>query len=541
MKTFCSLLIFLTLADEVMLATDATPQTAFKYEINTGWQFKVSGETKSYPATVPGCVHTDLINNNLIEDPYFGTNENSLQWIGYKDWIYETRFDLDDEIISKKNIQIIFQGLDTYAAVYLNDSLILNANNMFREWRVDCRSLLKKFKNTLNVKFTNVFDVNLPKWETAPFKLSAFPNNDQADTMIAMYSRKAQFHYGWDWGPRLITYGIWKPVFICAWDDFKVEDVHIIQENISEKQAEILSKLEVLSDREQTVSISIQADTLNFNFENIILSNGVNKVVLPFSIENPKLWWSNGIGEQNIYNFTFLVTNKEGKSDKKNIKTGLRSLEVIRENDEFGKSMYIKLNGVPVFMKGANYIPQDNFHNRVTAERYDYIIKSAADANMNMLRVWGGGIYEENLFYELCDKYGILVWQDLMFACAMYPADEQFLENVKQELTDNLKRIRNYACIALYCGNNENDIAWYQWGWKEKYNSEVQIRYEKDLHKLFRETIPQTLNEVDLKRYYHPTSPVASYNNVSANEGDIHYWGVWHGKEPFSKYADNIC
>jgi len=310
MKTFCLLLIFLTLAHEVMLATNTTPLTAFKYEINTGWQFKMSGEAKTYPANVPGCVHTDLMNNKLIEDPYFGTNENSLQWLGYKDWIYETQFDLDDEISSKKNIQIIFQGLDTYVHVYLNDSLILNANNMFREWKIDCRSLLKKTNNTLTIKFTNVFDVNLPKWKEALFRLSAFPNNDQADTMIAMYSRKAQFHYGWDWGPRFITCGIWRPIFICAWDDFKLDDVHIIQENISEKLAEIISKLEVLSDREQIVSISIQADALNLNFENVVLSTGVNKLELSFSIENPKLWWSNGLGKQNIYNFTFLITNK---------------------------------------------------------------------------------------------------------------------------------------------------------------------------------------------------------------------------------------
>jgi beta-mannosidase len=412
---------------------------------------------------------------------------------------------------------------------------------MFREWRSACKALLKEKRNTLIIRFRDVFDENLPKHNSAPFRRQAYANNDQADVKIALYSRKAQFHYGWDWGPRLITCGVWRPVFFEGWSSFKIRNLQIMQVSVTAAEAEITSILSIESAENQKVNIQITADSTLLCSGQVTLRNGDNRVALTGKIVTPKLWWTNGLGEQYLYKIRASVTALEGHTDTSETKVGIRSLEVVRQKDSIGTSMFIRLNGVPVFMKGADYIPQDNFQSRVTRERYEHMIRSAAQANMNMLRVWGGGIYEDDLFYDLCDSYGILIWHDLMFACAMYPADSSFLENVRQEVIDNITRIRNHPSVALYCGNNENDVSWYGWGWKELYPPETQQLYEQDLKRLFHEVIPQALRQADPTRYYHPTSPIAGFNSVTPMEGDIHYWGVWHGKEPFEQYEKNVA
>ncbi len=533
--------VFVTLfAFGILSAKEGEIKSVEKFEIKNGWKFKQEDRAVWKPATVPGTVHTDLLNNGLIDEPYFGLNERYIQWIGEKDWTYETSFDVPENIFNKKNVNLVFKGLDTYAKVFFNDSLILSADNMFREWTIDVKKILKQKNNLLRIEFRNVFSENMPKYENAPYRLMAFDNNDQADVKINMYSRKAGFHFGWDWGPRLITYGIWRPVFIEAWDDIKINDVFVEQKNVSLKKADINSTLEIVSDSSQKAAINFFVNNMRAIQKEVDLQKGINKISLEFTLENPRLWWTNGLGEQYLYNFDYRVNSEKNIYDQKEIKVGIRSVELVREKDSIGKSFYFKINGVPVFAKGANYIPQDNFQPRVTPERYRHMIKSAADANMNILRIWGGGIYEEDEFYNLCDEYGILVWQDLMFACGMYPADDEYLDNVRNEVYDNIKRIRNHASLAMYCGNNENEIAWFQWGWKDLYNKKNQTQYETDYKKLFYETIPNALKEVDPTRYYHPSSPSAGFNNFEYSQGDAHYWSVWHGKEPFETYADNI-
>ncbi len=539
-KSFLIFLSIIFFSSSSLIKAEDLINNVIKKDILTNWEFSKADSLKWYQAVIPGCVHTDLLNNKLIPDPYFGTNEHDLQWIGKEDWIYKTSFDVPPGLMKKKNIELIFKGLDTYADVYLNDSLILSADNMFREWRVQCKGLLKEKDNHLRIYFNNVFKINMPKWEKAPFRLMAFPNNDQSDTMIAMYSRKAQFHYGWDWGPRLITCGIWRKVYLEGWDDFRINNVQVIQKNVSKENAEINSVINVISDSEVSTAVKVNVDGSEYINDNFQLKKGLNKIPVNFKIQKPDLWWTNGLGSHYLYNFNFIVQSENNIADSANLKIGIRSLEVVRKKDSQGRSFYIKLNGYPVFMKGTNYIPQDNFQNLVTEKRYEHIIKSAADANINLFRVWGGGIYENDDFYDLCDKYGILIWQEFMFACAMYPADSNFLYSVKHEVIDNVTRIRNHPCLALYCGNNENEISWYQWGWKEMYSPEVQKEYETNMDKLFYETIPDALKETDTTRYYHHTSPSAGFNNIPYSDGDIHYWGVWHGKEPFKSFNTNI-
>ena len=502
--------------------------------------FREASEHQFHPAQVPGCAHTDLLRNKLIPDPFFGTNERELQWIGERDWIYRTAFDLPADFLKQANVELVFRGLDTYASVTLNGSSVLTANNMFREWRIPCKALLKEKGNALVVRFRNVFAETLPKYQSAPYRLHAFGTNDQADVKLAMYSRKAQFHFGWDWGPRLITCGLWRPVLIEAWSGIRIKSVFVQQQNVSAAGADIISELEVMSDAPQRARISVIMDSSRLNSEEHPLQIGLNRITVKGHLDQPALWWTNGLGSQPLYHYRAQVEAGANTVDEYSTKIGVRSLEIVRDKDASGTSLYVRLNGVPVFMKGANYVPLDNFQNRVTQGRYEYILRSAVGAHMNMLRVWGGGIYEEDAFYELCDQHGILIWHDLQFACATYPADEAFRQNVRQEILDNVTRLRNHASIALYCGNNENEVCWHLM-WKQLCSPEIQAQHEQDIRRLYYETIPQALREADPTRYYHPSSPNAGFNNVPYGEGDIHFWGVWHGKEPFEKYPENIA
>jgi beta-mannosidase len=405
--------------------------------LDQDWQFhEAAAPGAAHPAEVPGCVHTDLLRNQLIPDPFYGTNEQKLQWIGEKDWVYETTFPVPAKFLSEENVELVFAGLDTYATVTLNGTCLLTANNMFRSWRVNAKHLLKPTGNILQIRFRNVFDENLPKYQTAPFRLQAFGNNDQAEVKVALYSRKAQFHYGWDWGPRFITAGIWRPVKIEAWSQARLRHVFVRCENVSPTGADIVSLMEVESDREQTAMLSVRLGSTSLATGQHALVKGLNRITLQGHVDQPQLWWTNGLGAQPLYEHRTQLTLRGKTLDEHLTRVGIRSLEVVREPDADGRSFYVRLNGVPVFMKGASYVPQDNFQSRVTRERYVHIIRSAAEANMNMLRVWGGGLWENDVFYDLCDQYGILVWQDLQFACAMYPADEAFLENVRQEILD---------------------------------------------------------------------------------------------------------
>lgn len=515
--------------------------TVTEINLDNDWKYSKAAANDWSTASVPGCIHTDLLSDSVIADPFYRLNEKDQQWIGETDWEYKTVFDVVEKTLLEQNVDLIFEGLDTYADVYLNGEQILAADNMFRTWSVDVKSKLKVGQNELRVYFHNVFKINKPKYDSAAFRLQAWPNNDQADVRLNLYSRKAGFHYGWDWGPRLVTAGIWRPIKLRSWSDFKIDDVYYRQSNVSAQKADISAEFDVSSTIETTAQMAISHEGELMVMQEVKLQPGKNKVVLPFTVENPKLWWTNGLGEPSLYTFETTLISQNGGVDSLSKRIGLRSLEIVRETDKFGKGLFVKLNGVPVFMKGANYIPQDNFQNRVTKDRYEHILGSAKAANMNMIRVWGGGIYEEDMFYDMCDEKGLLVWQDVMFACGMYPADDNYLENVKNEVIDNVKRLRNHPAIALYCGNNENEISWYSWGWKELYKEDIQKRYEADLKKLFYQTIPNAITIADPDRYYHPSSPIAGIGEGRPKEdGDTHYWGVWHGKEPFENFDTNV-
>ncbi len=516
-------------------------------EIHTNWKFKQGRLNNWYPATVPGVVHTDLMNNGIIEDPFFRLNERGVQWIDKEDWIYETTFDLEPAIFAGNHIRILFKGLDTYADVFLNDTLIITANNMFREWKADIKTLVKEKGNRLRVYFHSPIKKDLPKWEALPFQYEAV--NDQSQNgglfnkKVSVFARKAGYHYGWDWGPRLVTSGIWRPVILEAWDHAKIEDIHIRQQNVSAQKATIIVNTEIIADQPMPNANIRMIDNRSgavYKTVRTPLSKGKQTLSVDFTIANPQLWWSNGLGDPHLYEIKTEVSDGTQMLDAAVTKTGIRSLKVIHKPDESGEAFYVELNGIPVFSKGANYIPCDNYLPRVTREIYQKTVLDAANANMNMLRVWGGGIYEDDYFYELCDEYGIMVWQDFMFACSIYPSEGELLENIKQEAIDNVKRLRNHPSIALWCGNNECLEAWFGWGWKKQYQ-EKDPAFEKIIwtqyENLFHQVLPEVVADYHPESFYWPSSPFARYDGTSdRTKGDRHYWGVWHSRKPISEY-----
>ncbi|WP_321306864.1 glycosyl hydrolase 2 galactose-binding domain-containing protein [Marinifilum fragile] len=519
-------------------------------ELNSSWEFSEKDSINWMPAEVPGCVHTDLIENKKIKDPFYRLNEHDLQWIDKKDWLYKTEFDLDQKVLSKDRIVIDFKGIDTYADVYLNDQKVLSADNMFREWTVDVKKYLKTGKNNLKIEFRSPINEGLKLYDANGF---VYPGaeNDQAklgqveeNKRVSIYTRKAGYHYGWDWGPRLVSSGIWRPVYLKAWDIARIHDLQIVQNQLKKDVAKFTAVFELESEDEVLADILIQNEGEELAVTEVHLRKGIHKYELNFDIENPKFWWPNGLGDQNLYHIKAQV-NVNGKIEEASRRIGIRTVEVVREKDEKGTSFYFKVNGVPVFMKGANYIPNDIFPSRVSKEQLEKVIHTAKTSNMNMLRVWGGGYYEDDLFYDLCDEAGILVWQDFMFACAMYPGNQDFLDNIRLEARDNIKRLRNHPSIALWCGNNEILVAWNNWGWKrqaKEQGEEVSAKVWKAYADIFHEVLPKAVEEYDSSRFYWSSSP-SSGTGIKPDliNGDDHYWGVWWGKEPFETYATHIA
>jgi len=495
------------------------------------WHFRKRGDAKWLKASVPGTVHTDLLQHKSIENPFFGTNEKQLQWIENETWEYETNFTVLAEELKNETIVLQFDGLDTYAEVFLNGKSILKADNMFRTWKIDVKKLLKKGNNTLYI----VFEPAVKKGKEEAKKLAYTLPGDEK-----IFTRKAQYQYGWDWGPRFVTAGIWKQVQLHFQNAAIIQQVKFEQKTLTDNKAELVFITIVDCQKSGKYILKINDKT-----KNVFLKKGVNQLSVPYEIQNPKRWWTNGLGEAHLYPFQITVEKNNAIIDSKKLNIGLRTLELVQEKDQSGKSFYFRLNGVPVFMKGANVIPPDSFLPRATDSVYKNIVQDAVEANMNMLRVWGGGVYGDDVFYEECDKNGILVWQDFMFACAMYPGDEAFLQNVKQEVIDNVNRLQNHPSLALWCGNNESDEGWHNWGWQKqyKYSAADSTKIWNDYKKLFHEVIPKTLDSLlpKEKNIYWPSSPSIGWGRKeSLLQGDSHYWGVWWGMEPFEVYKKKV-
>lgn len=501
--------------------------------LDSGWQFREVGKDQWHPASVPGCVMTDLFSNRLIEEPFLRDNADKLNWVGQTYWIYQTAIQATPDLLAYQNIELVFKGLDTYARIYLNGVQMASTDNMFREWRLSCAKLLRPGPNVLEVHFASATNRVLPSLRHLAHPLPA--PSDPGDK-TSPYTRKAPYQYGWDWAPRLLNAGIWKPAFLEAWDKVRIADLQVFQEDVSPELAHLKAEVELASTTASRVHVSVKdlANNLALFGGDISLKPGPNRMTLRGAVPNPRIWWPNGLGTQALYSLEAHVSVDGKVVDRRSTRIGIRKVELRQRPDAWGKSFEFVVNDVPVFAKGGNWVPADVFPQRVTLERYRAMIGACRAANMNMLRVWGGGLYESDEFYDLCDEMGILVWQDFVFANALYPASESFLENVRREASDNVRRLRNHPSLALWCGNNEVETGWFDWGWKKRFPAS----FWDDYKRLFHGLLPGVCRVLDPGRPYWPSSPSSNLEDKanSRSTGDVHYWDVWLDSRPFKAF-----
>jgi beta-mannosidase len=515
--------------------------------LNSGWEFRqapsatptqataptTNDTAQWHPAVVPGCVHLDLLRNKLIPDPFYRDNEVKLQWIENADWEYRTTVQASPAFLAQKNVDLVFEGLDAYSKVYLNDKLILTADNMFREWRVNVNADLKPGANMLRVVF--------PSPIKAASEIAANdPWRARTHTEEKTYLRKAAYEYGWDWGPRFVTSGIWRPVRLEAWDTARISNVHIRQLDVSGAVAHLLAEVEVTATESGSATISLDYGVTGKRSEasrTVQVQPGINHVTLPIDISNPQLWFPAGYGAQPIYKFQVRLGMGKGALDEVTAKTGLRSIVLRREPDQWGRSFEFVVNGIPVFGKGADVIPFDSFPTRVTTKQYRLVLQSAVDANMNMIRHWGGGYYETDEFYDLCDELGIMIWQDFMFGNDWQPGTYDWKLNVTREAEQQVRRLRNHPSIVIWCGNNETEVA-LAWKDRDKLNPEVRFQMWQDYVTTFSGILASAVNRLAPETPYWPSSPSSDYEELSDKyqSGDMHDWSVWHGRVPFTDY-----
>ena len=545
-------LLFCSLVALPLKAAEPSSRT-----LDSGWQFRAVANTDRsdvkewHPAQVPGVVQTDLLHSGLIPDPFDRDNESHLQWIGLADWEYQTTFQVDATALAHEHVDLVFDGLDTFADVFLNDQAILHADNMFRRWRISAKALLKPGPNTLRIVFHSAVEKMLPYVKSLPYVLPSISTSNggnEENIATAPYTRKAPYHYGWDWGPRFLNEGIWQPVRLETWDALRIENFHIHQQSITSDLANVSTELEIDASRPTTATLALAHNELSGaettdGTQTLQLNAGVNHVSFPLRIPAPKLWYPVGYGAQSRYRFSASIHVGREIAARTETRTGLRSIELRRLPDQWGKSFEFVVNGISVFAKGADVIPFDSFPNRVTPEIHRNILQSARDAHMNMVREWGGGYYESDDFYDICDELGIMVWQEFMFGGDMVPGDTSFQENVRQEAIEQIKRLRDHPSIVLWCGNNEVETSWHHWGDRQQFQQsvspEIRDRVWQDYTIMFADILKSAVARYADPVPYWPSSPSANFEEVpeTQHNGDMHYWSVWHQQAPASDYT----
>ena len=547
----------------LLLPLAAWAQTTSQ-SLDNGWRFRlVEGDahakdhhdaTRWHAATVPGTVQTDLMAVKLLPDPYYRDNEARVQWAGLSDWQYETSFHVDKATLARDHVELVFDGLDTFADVYLNGQKLASADNMFRRWRVPVKTALHEGSNTLEVRLYSPIKRLLPWLLKQPYALpgefdSAF-GDEPKGKQTANYVRKAGYQYGWDWGPRIVTAGIWQPVHLDSWNNLRVDDFHVRQNYVSREAAQVAAQLDVMADSSKTLHVSVDAigpdgQTAAHVEQDVTVDPGSNPVSLPLRIAHPKRWYPVGYGSQDMY--TFKVSVRDGGTEIYNVQraTGLRTVELRREKDAWGKSFAFVVNGIPVFAKGADMIPFDSFPTRATNEQMMRVLQSARDANMNAVRIWGGGYYMPDAFYEMTDRLGLMVWQDFMFGGAIPPSDTAFVENTRQEAIEQVKRLRDHPSIVLWCGNNEVQTGWDGWGdrlaLKKAISGDEREKLVTGMVNLFSNTLRNVVTEYDPSVPYWASSPSTDYDGPAnvLDDGDYHYWNVWSGEaKPVTEYLN---
>lgn len=491
--------------------------------LSGAWQMREVNSSRWLPATVPGGTYTDLLAAGQIPDPFIGENEKEVQWVADCDWEYCQEFIVNPELLAEDRVELVCSGLDTLAEISLNGQPLGQTDNMFRTYRWEVKERLFSGINTLTVIFRSPVAYINARQKTR--KLPTLMNGGMA------HLRKAQSHFGWDWGPRLPISGIWREIKLEGFSDARLKDVHIRQHH-DRDNVYIIATVNIEHWNADNLSLQLSVIHPNGKFQQVEVNGKGESIQLALNVDSPQLWWPNGLGAQPLYQAHVKLINNGRCIDQQTFQIGLRQLELCQDPDPWGKTFTFVVNGVSIFAKGADWIPADSFPARLTPERYERWIRDSAAANMNMLRVWGGGYYEDESFYDLCDRYGILVWQDFMFACAAYPLDEpEFLQNVRLEVEEAIRHLRHRACIALWSGNNEIEMLWGMW--KKHKSLTAACKH------FFYEQLPAWVAELDPDHTYWPSSPSSGKFLEKTNSdafGDTHLWQVWHGLKPFKYF-----
>lgn len=498
----------------------------------TDWEFQYQGQW--YPAFVPGYIHTDLIDNKLIPNPFYGRNEDSVQWVSDSCWVYRLLFD-GTNIDPNQHPELVFEGVTGYAEFYLNGKPLLNqegqnyTDNSYRTWRFLLPANVKDKDNELIVKFLPSSKIIKERSRQLPYIL---PDE-------RVFLRNPPYQAGWDWGPKMVTCGFSKIIYLNQWKDFTISNLHIRQNHLCEEEAHLLVSFDILCDIDEKATIKYMVNDKIFKtVRGAEINPNTDKFSTELTIKHPKLWYPNGMGEQNLYKIA-VVVEKGSQSKRLEANIGLRNIELNIAADSIGRAFEFLVNDQPVFMKGVNWIPADFFPTRIKEEQYRWLLQSCKDANMNMIRVWGGGIYEPDIFYDICDELGILVWQDFMYSCALYPGDSIFMHNAEVEAREQVSRLRNHPCLAIWCGNNEVKNGWEDWGWQANYKPKHRTEIESDMHTLFDTLLAEIVTENDPYRPYVTSSPLWGWGHPECcTQGDSHYWGVWWGELPFEMWEE---
>lgn len=531
MRDWRHIILFFSLI--ILFVSCSKHQNVVEQTLSQGWTLTGDTLNINLPVNVPSVVQQNLYDAGLIPHPYLGTVEETLLWISDHPWTYATHFNVDQKMLEKDVVELVFEGIDTYASVTLNGQKLFDADNQFRIWRTDVKPLLKDQDNLLVLDF--------PRYDSLQLALY----NDHQPRLPEKYAvtRKAPYQHGWDWAPKYKNVGIWKPVSLVAWSNARLDNAYIVTNEVEEEQAKLTLHLDVESTAPGDYTVEILSNRKVFQKFPLQADQGNQHKMFSFTIENPRLWWPNEMGEQYLYDFEIRLKSSDKILDSKQIKTGVKTVQIVQEPDAKGFSFYFKVNGVPMYAKGANYVPEEMIETWIKPENTQKLLKMAQEAHFNMLRVWGGGIYPSDDFFNICDTLGILVWEDFMYAGTMYPYDEAFLENAKIEALEQVKRLASHPSLGLWCGGNEISEGYYNWGWQQSlgWSEEDDQAIKAGYDRLFETILPNVVEIFDGTRPYWPSSPSKGWGRPeSLTQGDVHYWGVWWGEQPYEMYREKV-
>ena len=487
---------------------------------------------------VPGVVHHDLLREGRVENPFYRLREIEQSWVEEATWEYTRTFDLSEEYLAHRHVVLRCDGLDTIADVFVNGEKIASTDNMFIGWRWDVRHCLRVGQNTLRVVFHPVRPV-MDERAAAYWHGLLGTQHAPWHAVNRHFVRKSHTHGGWDWGPCFLTPGIWRDIALECYDGPRLLNLtHWQEHRDGGVQLHVTAWLDAGERAEGNLIVDIAGASAEVPF---VTAGGETRVDAELGVEDPELWWPAGYGGQPLYTLTATLSSAD-ETQQLRQRIGFRSCEVVRRPDETGESFAFQINGVPMFAKGSNWIPSDSFDSRLSDEQVRWELESAVNAHHNMIRIWGGGIYERDRFYEICDELGLMVWQDFMFACNLYPTTEAFLESVRVEVRQQVRRLMHHPSIALWCGNNECEAALNGRKYDPVTGEDRERTCVAEYDQLYVQTIAPIVAEEDPARLYWPSSPSNGIrrfgDTADRSRGDVHYWQVWHGDQPFSNYLE---